>query len=47
MKQVIHVPNIILGAAIDDGDYDGEDDDNDYGDDDDDYYDYNQDYECI
>ena len=34
MKQVIHVPNIILGAAADDGDYDGEDDDNNYCDDD-------------
>ena len=32
MIQVIHVPNIILGAAAEDGDYDGEDDDNYYGD---------------
>ena len=29
-KQLIHVPNIILGAVGDDGDYDGDDGDNDY-----------------
>ena len=45
MKQLIHVPNIILGVAAADGNYDGEDDDNSYGNDDDDY-DYDQDYEC-
>ena len=53
MKQLLHVPNIILGAFDDDGDYAGDDDDGDYaGDDADDNYDgdancdYDQDYEC-
>ena len=41
MKQLIHVPNIILVAVDDDGDCD--DDDNYDGDA---IYDYNQDYEC-
>ena len=30
MKLLIHIPNIILGAVGDDGDYDGDDGDNDY-----------------
>ena len=38
MKQLIHVPNKIFGAADDDGDYHGCDDDADD--------DYDQDYEC-
>ena len=50
MKQLLHVPNIILGAVDDDGDYAGDDDDDNY--DADDNYDgdancdYDQDYEC-
>ena len=35
MKLLIHVPNIILVAVDDDGDYDGDAN-----------YDYDQDYEC-
>ena len=30
MKQLLHVPNIILGAVDDEGDYDGDDDDDNY-----------------
>ena len=50
LKQLLRVPNIILGAVDDDGDYAGDDDDNNY--DADDNYDgdancdYDQDYEC-
>ena len=41
MKYLLHVPNIILGAVHDDGNYDGDDNcdgDANYG--------YDQDYEC-
>ena len=41
MKQLLHVPNIILGAVDDDGNYDG--DDNHDGDA---KNDLNQDHEC-
>ena len=40
MKQAILVLNIILGAAADDGNYNGKYNDNNYGDDDDDDDDY-------
>ena len=44
MKQLIHVPNIILVAVDDDGDYAGDDADDNY--DGDANCDYDQDYEC-
>ena len=44
MKQLLHVPNIILGAVDDDGDYAGDGADDNY--DADANCDYDQDYEC-
>ena len=44
LKQLLHVPNIILGAVDDDGDYAGDGADDNY--DADANCDYDQDYEC-
>ena len=44
MKQLLHVPNIILGAVDDDGDYADDDADDDY--DGDANCEFDQDYEC-
>ena len=44
MKQLLHVPNIILGVVDDDGAYAVDDADDNY--DSDANCDYNQDYEC-
>ena len=44
MKYLLHVPNIILGAVDDNGDYAGDDAGDNY--DDDANCDYDQDYEC-
>ena len=44
MKQLLHVPNIILVAVDDDGDYAADDADDDY--DGDANCDNDQDYEC-
>ena len=44
MKQLLHVPNVILGDVGDDGDYAGDDADDNYDGDAD--CDCNQGYEC-
>ena len=42
MKQLLHVPTIIIGAIDDDGDYAGDDADDNF----DANCDYNKNYEC-